>query len=493
MTIKSKKGKLQFKTDVGGISRVIAGDVLLVCPDITGGTASVVQGAFRVSLRSTCFESSVLGLGVFKGNAGEIFKLRDGSLWEVKSENAYLMAVPPFDVLACPDDGKVTVKGADKTLDVEQLVGCRELYIASSDPFRGKRGETFTLTDGTIWEVVSGGLYLSEFNPKAFVCLDETGAKLKVRGETFNVQQMSGCYETRISSSTRFEGQRGEIFKTDDGSLWEVTLGTAYLPSLSLRGIMCPKNGEIKVGGETLNVRKLDGCYQSRISSPTWFRGNTGDFFKLDNGSLWEVTHGDWSLGSNRDVVICPNDHSLKISGKTLDIRKLEGCSETAISSPSRFDGEAGEIFKLADGSLWEVIENHYLAGLTGGSRLQGIALLSKLDSSLICPKDSSLKLNGKTVIVQQLSGATLLSPATERTFPKRIESRIESKVSFWSGDTIFKLANGQVWQQSSGGGWMPNYTDRPDRPKVVIYSVKSIHRMKVEGMDEEIIVQPLK
>ena len=52
------------------------------------------------------------------GNNGEIFKLADGSLWEIKYEYEYMYEYYP-DVIICPDKGKLIIK--DKKLNVEKV------------------------------------------------------------------------------------------------------------------------------------------------------------------------------------------------------------------------------------------------------------------------------------------------------------------------------------------------------------------------------------
>ena len=54
------------------------------------------------------------------GNDGEIFKLDDGSLWEVKYEYEYMYEYYP-NVIICPSKGKLVVDG--KSLNVEYVGG----------------------------------------------------------------------------------------------------------------------------------------------------------------------------------------------------------------------------------------------------------------------------------------------------------------------------------------------------------------------------------
>ncbi|HEV7504582.1 MAG TPA: hypothetical protein VGS07_06710 [Thermoanaerobaculia bacterium] len=66
------------------------------------------------------------------------------------------------------------------------------------------------------------------------------------------------------------------------------------------------------------------------------------------------------------------------------------------------------------------------------------------------------------------------------------IESRIDGEFKGWEGETVFKLQNGQVWQQASYG-YRFNYASSP---KVSIYQSGGVFRMKVEGIDEDIAVR---
>ena len=69
------------------------------------------------------------------------------------------------------------------------------------------------------------------------------------------------------------------------------------------------------------------------------------------------------------------------------------------------------------------------------------------------------------------------------------IESRIDGDFEGWTGETIFKLENGQIWQQKSY-----SYTYHYKyRPKVIIYSSDGDYMLKVEDVDKTISVVRLK
>lgn len=69
------------------------------------------------------------------------------------------------------------------------------------------------------------------------------------------------------------------------------------------------------------------------------------------------------------------------------------------------------------------------------------------------------------------------------------IESRIDGAFEGWSGETIFKLANGQIWEQSSYA-YTYHYAYNPE---VIIYSSGGGYKLRVDGVDSTINVIRLK
>ena len=88
--------------------------------------------------------------------------------------------------------------------------------------------------------------------------------------------------------------------------------------------------------------------------------------------------------------------------------------------------------------------------------------------------------------------------PATTRELtlvhPKKIdeaviETQIDGDFEGWDGETIWKMENGQIWQQSS---YSYHYHYASD-PKVLIYRSGGGWKMKVDGDDETVDVKKLK
>jgi hypothetical protein len=153
-------------------------------------------------------------------------------------------------------------------------------------------------------------------------------------------------------------------------------------------------------------------------------------------------------------------------------------CYESSVTSPTPFMGNDGEVVKLADGSLWQIkYEYEYM--------------YEYYPDVIVCPDQGKLGVKGKMLNAQPLKSAPVVSaqdPPAAKT-PEVVESRIEGDFEGWEGDTIFKLDNGQVWQQTDGR-YKYKYKYRP---RVVIVKSGRSYLMQVEGVDDRIRVEQLK
>jgi hypothetical protein len=89
--------------------------------------------------------------------------------------------------------------------------------------------------------------------------------------------------------------------------------------------------------------------------------------------------------------------------------------------------------------------------------------------------------------------GVRLLSRRDEESKPTGtsdvIESQIDGEFHGWDGETIFKLTNGQIWQQAQ---YDYEY-EYAYRPEVTIYKTTGGYKMKVEDMEDTIYVKRIK
>ncbi len=142
-------------------------------------------------------------------------------------------------------------------------------------------------------------------------------------------------------------------------------------------------------------------------------------------------------------------------------------CYESSIQSPTPFMGNHGEVFRLLDGSIWQVNYSYEY-------------LYEYYPNVIICPEKGKLIINGKLIDISCLSGNS--GYTDNREF---IESKIQGEFHGWDGETIFLLDNGQIWQQSS---YAYHYTYKY-RPSVIIFKNGSSYEMQVDDIDKRIKV----
>jgi hypothetical protein len=91
------------------------------------------------------------------------------------------------------------------------------------------------------------------------------------------------------------------------------------------------------------------------------------------------------------------------------------------------------------------------------------------------------IKATSKSEPTPSFSGRSSCSPT--------IESTISGEIEGWDGETIFKLENGQIWQQAEYD-YTYFYAYRPD---VTIYPTNTGCRMKVEDEEETVLAKRIK
>jgi hypothetical protein len=145
--------------------------------------------------------------------------------------------------------------------------------------------------------------------------------------------------------------------------------------------------------------------------------------------------------------------------------------------SPQPFLGNHGEVVRLSDGSLWEVqYEYEYLYEYS--------------PTVVVCPANGRLHVRGKSLNVRQISaGPSSGGAALPSASSGVIESRIDGEFVGWDGETVFRLQNGQIWQQSSYA-YRYHYAYSP---RVTIIRLASGYQMIVEGIEGRLQVQRLR
>jgi hypothetical protein len=171
-------------------------------------------------------------------------------------------------------------------------------------------------------------------------------------------------------------------------------------------------------------------------------------------------------------------------------VKAQSGCYQSSVLSPAPLLGNHGEVVRLADGSLWEVIGEY-------------LYLYEYYPSVVACP--GKLIVGGHSLNVHALRPAASAPPDnSSRPAARRgaqssrppepqpaevIDSRIDGEFTGWDGETIFRLTNGQIWQQAAY-----SYTYHyAFMPKVLIFEAGGDYRMQVEGIQQHIAVRLLR
>jgi hypothetical protein len=110
---------------------------------------------------------------------------------------------------------------------------------------------------------------------------------------------------------------------------------------------------------------------------------------------------------------------------------------------------------------------------------------LNKLTSDELLALDSWLN----SYLMRIVTKLSQPSQPDESGAASVIESQIDGAFHGWDGETIFKLTNGQIWQQSEYD-YEYEYDYRPD---VTIYKTAGGYKMQVKGMDKTIMVKRIK
>jgi hypothetical protein len=244
-------------------------------------------------------------------------------------------------------------------------------------------------------------------------------------------------------------------------------------------------------------------CYESSILSPSPFMGNNAEILKLADGSLWQVKgEYEYLYAYYPSVIICPSLKKLIVEKKSLNVELVSGIQKGATSTKEK-SPQAGEwnLFEetALEGSISGTVQQGRIFKTTSGNVYEVTGLTLQLVLELQ-PEVTVLR-NGdvyklvvkgfeEPLICKLISGV-----ASPKSSPKAaptasvIETQIDDDFEGWDGETIFKLSNGQVWQQASYA-YTYHYAYRP---KVVIYSTGSAYRMRVEGVDSTIQVKRIK
>lgn len=147
--------------------------------------------------------------------------------------------------------------------------------------------------------------------------------------------------------------------------------------------------------------------------------------------------------------------------------------------------------------SNWEYVEEADIKGSVSGTITQGYVFKTSSQDFFVVNERTRQRVRTRNPNVQIFQNGSnfklIIEDFEEPVICKKLKNVIETQISGtfegWSGETIFKMMNGQIWQQSSYA-YMYHYAYSPE---VLIYEFNGSLIMKVDEVDETIEVVRLK
>jgi hypothetical protein len=187
---------------------------------------------------------------------------------------------------------------------------------------------------------------------------------------------------------------------------------------------------------------------------------------------------------TNPDKPVAAIIHMTVGSGgcKLTVLQPLNGSGSCRIKS---FDEKTGRLEFVSDGPPIIVWSGTVKGNLASGSyKIDVGAQTGTFYLAITSPSNEEAEPSPK----REPAPAVRVAPNRGSCVPV-IESAITGEIEGWDGETIFKLDNGQIWQQAEYD-YTYFYEYHPD---VTIYQTSAGCRMKVEDEDETVLVKRIK
>lgn len=216
----------------------------------------------------------------------------------------------------------------------------------------------------------------------------------------------------------------------------------------------------------------LRGSISGSITQGYIFKVSSNEFYVVNERNRQRVRVRNPNVKIFRDG----SDYKLVIEDfdEPVICKKLTNVIETQINGEFKgWDGET--IFKLQNGQIWQQSSYAYMYQYAYNPEV----LIYEYRGSFIMKVEDA----EETIEVK------LVNQNSSKSAGNLIESHIDGEFTGWEGETIFKLQNGQIWQQASYA-YTYHYAYNP---KVTIYKVSGGYEMEVDGISNKIKVKLLK
>jgi hypothetical protein len=153
--------------------------------------------------------------------------------------------------------------------------------------------------------------------------------------------------------------------------------------------------------------------------------------------------------------------HAALAADKPLDVRDVMTASQFHATGLDKLSPQ-----EMAAFNAWLATYTRAPAGTTAPAPAAPAAAVAVPvpTPGAVAPSAAAQPATAMTPAATSLFGHEMLSPA-ERHEPERVETRILGSFTGWTGNTVFKLENGQVWKQADSS----TYETKLENPQVVI------------------------
>ncbi|MBM4103020.1 MAG: hypothetical protein FJ263_03075 [Planctomycetes bacterium] len=213
-----------------------------------------------------------------------------------------------------------------------------------------------------------------------------------------------------------------------------------------------------------------------------------GSVIKMQSGSVYEVTDLTLQLVLELapEALVLKDGAQFKLSIKGFDSPLI--CKQLVPPTAIKIDTQSDQkSTSPPDAASFKDIPLDRLMPLDQ-QRLIGIQKLTAVEQERLRVYLINLYLQGIKQGKQSQS-ASSSSTATPRATASTIESQIDGEFEGWEGETIVKLTNGQIWQQTE----YHYHYHYAYMPKVLIYYSGAGYKMKVDGIDRAVGVTQIK
>ena len=355
--------------------------------------------------------------------------------------------------------GTITV--GDKTFTINQASGCTYSISTSSAnlPANGGNGAiNVTTVTGCTWTAVSNDPWISVTSgglgsgngevtfTAASNTLNNRSGTITVAGNTFTVNQASGCAFSLSASSGSFGKVGGTgVFSINGSSVcnWTAVSSDSWITITSLAsgsgsGNITytvvgnngpPRTGTISAGGKTYTISQSNGC--SFVLAPTSSNvpsvATTSSFtVTTDAGCTWAaVSNSDWitltdpisGSGSGSVLFAAKSNNgpartgTISVADQTFTVNQLSGCaySISPLGSNVPSGGGSGS-FTLSTpaGCVWAAVSDVPWITVTGGSSGTGNANISfTVLATTGTTRTGTITIGGQIFSINQASGCT--------------------------------------------------------------------------------------